>query len=80
MASGFYKALIKYGYVPGEDIHSVSFDRVDAMDVMNLKYDYVEHDDVQMGRVAAQMLMDHFEGRIESRREYVVPARLIQFD
>ena len=53
----------------------MGFDYVDALDVLDFEYVYLDRQTVKTGEMAMQMLLDHFEREITSRREYLTPAR-----
>lgn len=76
-AMGFYKALNERGLSPGKDICCVGFDRVEALDVFNTNYSYIERDAVNMGKIAMRMLNERMSHQIDTRREYIIPAHLV---
>lgn len=75
IASGFFKALFEAKLVPGKDVRCMGFDYVDALNVLDFEYAYLDRQTVQTGEMAMQMLLDHFEREITSRREYLTPAQ-----
>lgn len=75
IATGFFKALFEAHLVPGKDVHCIGFDYVDALDVLDFEYEYLDRQTVQTGEMAMQMLLERFEKEIVSRREYLTPAR-----
>ena len=75
IATGFFKALFEAHLVPGKDVRCMGFDYVDALDVLDFEYVYLDRQTVKTGEMAMQMLLDHFEREITSRREYLTPAR-----
>lgn len=78
LSKGFIKAMFEENLIVGEDIFLIGFDYVDILEMMNLKYVYLERDAVNMGKVATHMLMDHFQNEISARREFVIPAHIIE--
>ena len=79
-AIGFFKAFFEAGLEFGKDICCIGFDRVEALDLFNLNYSYVERDAVNMGRIAMNMLLDRIKnpkGSMLTRREYIIPANLV---
>jgi len=77
IVNGFLKAILAHGLSPDRDVYTVGFDYVQAVDILNMRYSYLSRDADNMGRIAMQMLLDHFDQKIPSRREYIVPAKLI---
>lgn len=77
LAKGFIKAMFEAGLSVGDDIFCIGFDYVDILEMMNLKYVYLDRDAVNMGKIATQMLMDHFQNEIPARRDFIIPANLI---
>jgi LacI family transcriptional regulator len=73
IANGFIKALLEEGLTPGRDVICLGFDYVEALDVLNLDYSYLDRDAVNMGRIAAKMLFEQTNGE---RREYIIPVTL----
>lgn len=78
IATGFLKAIFAYGLVPGKDVRCIGFDYLDALNVLDFEYSYLERETFETGRMAMQMLLDRFEHNIASRREYVTPAKLVR--
>lgn len=77
VAKGFFKAILEKGLRPGADICCVGFDYIDVLDIVDLKYSYVERNAQAMGRIAMQMLLERSEQPILARREHIIPAELI---
>lgn len=77
IADGFLKAIFAAGLQPGKDIRCVGFDYVDILDILDFEYSYLDREMVKIGRMAMQMLLDRFQQEIESRREFVIPAKII---
>ena len=77
LAKGFIKACLEKGLHLGEDVYCVGFDYVDILEMLPLKYAFLDRDAVNMGRIATQMLMDHFTQDIGTRREYIIPASIV---
>lgn len=75
IANGFLKALIENGLRPGKDIECMGFDFVEVLDILNLRYSYLDRDALNMGRIAAQML---FEPAREGQRIHIIPAKPIE--
>lgn len=76
LANGFIKASLEAELRVGKDVYCIGFDHVDILEMIHLEYDYLERDAVNMGRIATNMLMDHFGQSIPTRREYIIPANL----
>lgn len=77
VADGFLKAIFEEGLFPGREIRCVGFDYVDILDILDFEYSYLDREMVKIGRMAMQMLLDCFQQKIESRREFIVPAKII---
>lgn len=77
IANGFVKAMMERGLTPGQDVYCMGFDQVEALDLLNLRYSYLDRDAVNMGRIATQMLLEHFDQAFASRRDYIIPAKLV---
>lgn len=77
IAEGFFKALFAAGLKPGRDIRCLGFDHIDVLDIIDFEYTYLEREMVETGMMAMQMLLDRFQQHIESRREFITPARII---
>ena len=77
LAKGFIKACLEKGLRLGEDVYCVGFDYVDILEMLPLKYAFLDRDAINMGRIATKMLMDHFGQTIATRREYIIPASII---
>ena len=77
LAKGFIKACLEKGLRLGEDVYCVGFDYVDILEMLPLKYAFLDRDAVNMGRIATKMLMDHFTQDIATRREYIIPASIV---
>lgn len=58
-------------------MYCVGFDYVDILEMLPLKYAFLDRDAVNMGRIATKMLMDHFTQDIATRREYIIPASIV---
>ena len=76
VANGFFKAIIEKGIVPGKDIHCVSFDYSDALDVANIPYSYLKRNCKLLGQTAMKMLMRSFKENSVVREECIIPATL----
>ena len=77
LAKGFIKAMFDEKLRVGEDIFLVGFDYIDILEMMNLNYVYLDRDAVNMGKIATQMLMEHFTNTIPARRDFIIPAQII---
>ena len=77
IATGFMKALFENKVTPGEDICCMGFDYLDALNVVDFNYSYLERDVTTIGKIAMQMLLDRMQKNIVTRREYIVPSKLI---
>jgi len=79
VATGFFKALFSHGLMPGRDVRCIGFDYIDALDVLDFEYTYLERETFETGKMAMQMLLDRFEQEIASRREYITPAKFANY-
>lgn len=77
IADGFFKAIFEAGIMPGRDIRCVGFDYMDGLDIFNFEYTYLDRQMAKTGIMAMQMLLDRFHQKIESRREFIIPAKVI---
>lgn len=67
---GFIKAVYDSGMVLGRDITCISFDKLDTFE--ELKYSYLERNPMEMGRMAATMLMERIQDpKLPTRRYYL---------
>lgn len=55
---GFLKALYERGERPSKDISCIGLDRIEALDIIGNKFNYIERDANQMGRQAIHLLKD----------------------
>lgn len=78
IANGFFKALFENNLMPGRDVRCMGFDFLDLLNVMDLEYSYLDRETYQTGRMAMQMLLDHYKTDIISKREFVIPAKLVR--
>ena len=78
LAKGFIKACLEKGLRLGEDVYCVGFDYVDILEMLPLKYAFLDRDAINMGRIATKMLLDHFGQTIATRREYIIPLALLR--
>lgn len=77
LAKGFMKAMFEAKLRVGDDIFLIGFDYVDILEMMNLKYIYLDRDAVNMGKIATTMLLDHFANEIPARRDFTIPAKIV---
>ena len=77
IANGFFKALFAAGLTPGKDIRCIGFDYLEALDILDFEYSYLDREMETTGLMAMQMLLDRFKENIPSRREYIIPAKII---
>ncbi len=75
-AIGFFKAIFEAGLTICRDICCIGFDYVEMLDYL-IGYSYVERDTENMGRTAAEILIERINRNIIPRREFVIPARLV---
>jgi len=76
-AIGFFKAIFEKKLKLGRDICCIGFDHIDALDIFDVNYSYVERETINMGHIAMQMLLERIERPELPRREHIIPARLI---
>ena len=50
---------------------------MEALNILNINYSYIERDAVNMGRMTIQMLLDRMANPSLPRREYIIPATLV---
>ena len=74
---GFIKAIFEVKMRLGKDICCIGFDYVDAFDILNIGFSYVERDTINMGRMAMHMLMDRIAQPDLPRREHIISASLM---
>lgn len=74
---GFIKAIFEVKMRLGKDICCIGFDHVDAFDILNIGFSYVERDTINMGRMAMHMLMDRIAQPDLPRREHIISASLM---
>lgn len=77
LAKGFIKAMFDARLRVGDDIFLIGFDYVDILEMMNLRYVYLDRDAVNMGKIATQTLLDHFTNTSPARRDFIIPAQII---
>ena len=76
-AIGFLKAIFEEKFQLSRDICCIGFDKVEALNILNINYSYIERDAVNMGRMTIQMLLDRMANPSLPRREYIIPATLV---
>ena len=73
----FLKAVFDQKMVLGRDITCIGFDRIGICDIItNLPFSYVARSEVEMGRVAANLLFERLESDTLIQKEYLIPAIL----
>nr|WP_243207188.1 LacI family DNA-binding transcriptional regulator [Mediterraneibacter hominis] len=72
---GFIKAVYDAKLKLGRDIHCISFDKLDTFE--ELKYSYIERNPLQMGRLAATMLMERIKEPELPARKYYMKSKII---
>lgn len=72
---GFIKAVYDAKLKLGRDIHCISFDKLDIFE--ELKYSYIERNPLQMGRLAATMLMERIKEPELPARKYYMKSKII---
>lgn len=72
---GFIKAVYDSGLKLGRDIHCMSFDKLDTFE--ELKYSYIERNPLQMGKLAATMLMERIKDPELPARKYYMQSKII---
>lgn len=77
IATGFIKAVFESGLVPGKDVRCIGFDYLEALDILNFDYSYLDRGTFETGKMAMEMLLERFDSSINSKREYVIPPQLI---
>ena len=77
IGDGFLRAMFANGLQPGKDVRCIGFDYLDILNVMDIQYTYLERETYKTGQRAMQMILDHFQGEIDSRREFIIPAKMI---
>ena len=71
---GFIKAVYDSGMVLGRDITCISFDKLDTFE--ELKYSYLERNPMEMGRMAATMLMERIQDPKLPTRKYYLQSKI----
>ena len=72
---GFIKAVYDARLKLGRDIQCISFDKLDTFE--KLKYSYIERDPLQMGRLAATMLMERIKDPELPVRKYYMKSKIV---
>ncbi|MEJ8735306.1 MULTISPECIES: LacI family DNA-binding transcriptional regulator [Mediterraneibacter] len=72
---GFIKAVYDARLKLGRDIQCISFDKLDTFE--KLKYSYIERDPLQMGRLAATMLMERIKDPELPARKYYMKSKIV---
>lgn len=76
-AIGFLHALMESGLRLGEDICCIGFDHIEALEILNIRYSYVDRDARNMGKIAMQMLLERIRRPTPGRREHIIPAQMV---
>ena len=74
---GVVKAIIEEHIVLGRDLELFNFGNSDMLNILNMRYQYIERDAKNMGVVAIQMLIDRFNDNSLPRREYSINPKVI---
>lgn len=75
---GFLKALSERGESVPEDIVCVGLDRIETLELLGQQYSFIERDATQLGRRAAELLMNRMQYPGRPRMEVVLETRLIR--
>ncbi|MDO4275803.1 MAG: LacI family DNA-binding transcriptional regulator [Eubacteriales bacterium] len=76
VSKGFLKALWETPLILGEDIVCVGFDKLELLDYMKINFNYVDRSEIEMGQLAAEMLLERINNDLFISREYIIPAKL----
>lgn len=72
----FLREVLNRGLVLGEDIRCAAFDRIELLETFTkLPFHYIERSEAEMGRLAAQMLMERIQGLSIPDRKCIIPAK-----
>lgn len=71
---GFIKAVYDAGMELGKDIACISFDKLDTFE--ELKYSYLERNPMEMGRMAATLLMERVQDPKLPPRKYYLQSKI----
>lgn len=71
---GFLKAVYDSKLKLGRDINCISFDKLDTFE--EIKYSYLERDPFQMGKLAAEMLMERVKNPDLPARKYYLQSKI----
>ncbi len=76
---GFLKALYERGERPSRDIVCIGLDRIEALEIIGNKFNYIERDASQMGRRAIKLLGDRISCPERPLRQIIItPVLRIQ--
>lgn len=78
IGEGFFKALFANKIEPGKDVRIVGFDYMDFLNVISIPYTYLNRETGKTGQMAMQMILDHFNSKIVSKRDYIIPATIME--
>lgn len=76
---GFLKAAFELGLVLEKDISCMAFDRLDFIEMFDLKYNYLERAPKSMGRSAVQLLLDRIEKPDMPVTRQLIPYRVVMY-
>jgi len=79
IANGFFKAILEEGIRPGIDIHCMSFDHLEALEITGIPYSYLKRNCKLFGQTAAKALIRTIHEKPLVREELIVPA-VLQID
>lgn len=75
----FLREVLNRGLVLGQDIMCTAFDRIELLETFTkLPFCYIDRSEADMGRIAAQMLMERIEGLSIPDRCCIIPAKLYE--
>lgn len=76
---GFLKALYERGERPAKDIACIGLDRIEALDIIGNKFNYIERNANQMGIKAIQLLSDRIHNAEKPVKQIIItPVLKIQ--
>lgn len=73
----FLREVFARNLVLGKEIHCIAFDRIELLDTFtNLSFSYIDRSEEEMGKYAAQMLLERINGMDCPVRKYIIPAKI----
>lgn len=71
---GFMQAVVDKGLELGKDIECVAYDKINSFE--KIKYNYIERNPMEMGKIAAKMLFERIDNPDMEARKYQIPYKL----